>query len=802
MSKPSQSNYSKLVIAACALALATSQLLPAFALGNDVSGQSTNPQTKDSAGAAPPKLDVNSSLEINSIMNEILKAYGGKEALARLLQSSILFGREKALGGAAGSYVFRQIRKGSKLRLDLGNAQDANRRFPDPQSTAQSPNESGYLPLHFSCVTAFDGASGWRAFGRRVTKLSDDALKLLEQEADHDPASLSHWQEPGYTFRLLGRTQYKMMPAIAIEMQRNDDSPVTFFINPETHLVTALSYKAKAVSKDPKQTGVETEVMLEFSDWHAVAGTMVAFNQKEYANKNYVRELVLEKINLADPVDDALFERPKEITSIQLTQPIILPFVYLDHEILIKVRVNDRQPVDFLLDTGASQTVIDRRVAASMLLEKQGALNIASASGSLSAQTTNLAKLEVGNLAVQDAPAIICDLTAESRQLGRLIAGIIGNDFLSQFALTIDYAKQTATLSDPGKLAINPQATIVPVTHVDIAPTIKGMINGKEEVDFLIDTGAAINSLPRTIAEKYLQGKSAQRQDGFGLDGNPLVLMTVPVDSVSFGTQSVNNVNFAFKGANAKEPARITFADKSTIGILGNPFWQNFIVSLNYKTGHLSLYMNPLFKAKQEISKLTAQGDTSLVVQRDYRLAAQTYRRALNVAVAQKDQKAQAILLGRLGNTHRVMAKDLSRPDQAPVAYDHFARALKLSEQLNDKPIKGHILADFSLLYSDKGQFAEADRTISDALRFAPDDPQVNVDAAVHLYRKRQFAEMQQYVNKALNLDPTNWQALWYRVKLRELYGDAQSLQAALKEILHFYPSSQLARQKMDQLTK
>lgn len=745
-------------------------------------------------------MDLNSNVDINSTMNEILKAYGGKEALARLLQSSIIFGREKILSDNSGTFVFRQIRKGSKLRLDLGNAQEAARRFPDAQS------QSGYLPAHFSCVTAYDGASGWRMFGRQVAKLSDDSLKLLEQEADHDPASLSHFQEPGYAFRLLGRTQYKLMPVLAIEMQRNDHPPVTFFINPETHLVTALSYKANAAgketSKETKQPAAETEVMLEFSDWHAVAGCLVAFNQKEYANKNYVRELVLDKINLADPVDDSLFDRPREIALIQLAQPIVLPFVYLDHEILIKVRVNDRQPVDFLLDTGASQTVVDRRVAASMLLEKQGALSIASASGNLSAQTTNLGKLEVGSLVVKDAPAIICDLTAESRQLGRLVAGIIGNDFLSQFALTIDYAKQTVTLSDPNKLALNPQAALVSVAHVDIAPTVKGVINGKEEVDFLIDTGAALNSLPRVVAERHLQGKTPQQQDGFGLDGNPLVLMTVPIDSVTIGGQTVNKVNFAYKAANPKEPSRITFADKSSIGILGNQFWQNFIVSLNYKTGHLSLSMNPLFKAKQEISKLIAQGDSSLVVQRDYRLAAQTYRRALNLAVTQKDQKAQAILLGRLGNTYRVMAKDLTRVDQVPIAYDNFARALKLSEELNDKQIKGHILADFSLLYSDKGQFSEAERTISDALRFAPDDPQVNVDAAVHLYRKRQFAEMQQYVNKALNLDPTNWQALWYRVKLRELYGDAQSLQAALKEILHFYPSSQLARQKLDELTK
>ncbi len=61
-----------------------------------------------------------------------------------------------------------------------------------------------------------------------------------------------------------------------------------------------------------------------------------------------------------------------------------------------------------------------------------------------------------------------------------------------------------------------------------------------------------------------------------------------------------------------------------------------------------------------------------------------------------------------------------------------------------------------------------AKQAIDRALVLAPQDANVNVDCAVHLYRAKLFPEMQRYVEKALFLEPSNWSALWYQVKLSE----------------------------------
>jgi hypothetical protein len=70
----------------------------------------------------------------------------------------------------------------------------------------------------------------------------------------------------------------------------------------------------------------------------------------------------------------------------------------------------------------------------------------------------------------------------------------------------------------------------------------------------------------------------------------------------------------------------------------------------------------------------------------------------------------------------------------------------------------------------------------------------------VHLFKTRRYPEMQRYVEQALFLDPSNWQALWYQVKLSETFGDYARVISTLKEIQRFYPASKVAQEKLKML--
>ena len=123
-----------------------------------------------------------------------------------------------------------------------------------------------------------------------------------------------------------------------------------------------------------------------------------------------------------------------------------------------------------------------------------------------------------------------------------------------------------------------------------------------------------------------------------------------------------------------------------------------------------------------------------------------------------------------------------------------------MAKKAGASEVEGRILADWSLLYLDNGQNQSAKQTMDRALVLAPQDADVNVDCAVHLSRARRFPEMQKYVEKALFLDPSNWQALWYQVKLSETFGDTPKMMATLKEIVHYFPWSKIAQDKLKQI--
>ena len=95
------------------------------------------------------------------------------------------------------------------------------------------------------------------------------------------------------------------------------------------------------------------------------------------------------------------------------------------------------------------------------------------------------------------------------------------------------------------------------------------------------------------------------------------------------------------------------------------------------------------------------------------------------------------------------------------------------------------------------GQVVESGQTINQALLLAPQDPQVNVDYAIHLYRAGRLAEMQKYIEKALFAEPSNWQALWYQYKLADKFMNYPRALSTLKEIKKYYPWSKLAGKKM-----
>jgi predicted aspartyl protease len=94
--------------------------------------------------------------------------------------------------------------------------------------------------------------------------------------------------------------------------------------------------------------------------------------------------------------------------------------------VVLPTRVNGSQELPFILDTGASATVIDRRQAENLGLSITRGADVSTGGGDVEASRINGVTLKIGDLSLPDLNVIAIDLAGLSAGLGRPVAGILG----------------------------------------------------------------------------------------------------------------------------------------------------------------------------------------------------------------------------------------------------------------------------------------------------------------------------------------------------------------------------------------
>jgi clan AA aspartic protease (TIGR02281 family) len=124
------------------------------------------------------------------------------------------------------------------------------------------------------------------------------------------------------------------------------------------------------------------------------------------------------------------------------------------HLILVKILVNDAGPFDFILDTGASMTVLSPASASAAGIGKGGLKAKAlAAKGSLDARVVRLRSLQIGSLTVRGLSAAVVRLETLHDSLGVKVDGIVGYNLLRRYRLTIDYPKRRLWLESSSSRA-------------------------------------------------------------------------------------------------------------------------------------------------------------------------------------------------------------------------------------------------------------------------------------------------------------------------------------------------------------
>ncbi|KPK69872.1 hypothetical protein AMJ87_09800, partial [candidate division WOR_3 bacterium SM23_60] len=104
-------------------------------------------------------------------------------------------------------------------------------------------------------------------------------------------------------------------------------------------------------------------------------------------------------------------------------------------------------PEKFILDTGASHTVISDKLAQELGLEEVEKSRARGAGGEIDVAIVRVDSFAINNLVVRDLSCTVAGSEEMSCMLGEDISGVLGYNVLSQFTITIDYKARQLTFT-------------------------------------------------------------------------------------------------------------------------------------------------------------------------------------------------------------------------------------------------------------------------------------------------------------------------------------------------------------------
>jgi len=126
-----------------------------------------------------------------------------------------------------------------------------------------------------------------------------------------------------------------------------------------------------------------------------------------------------------------------------------IPFELHNNHIYLSVKVNDSEPLSFILDTGAS-SVISRTWAESLGLKFRGKQRgFGVGENAVDASFLEGVSLKLSGATLSKQKIVVVDLENLQKSLGRTADGILGYSFFSRFVVEIDYAAKTINLHSP-----------------------------------------------------------------------------------------------------------------------------------------------------------------------------------------------------------------------------------------------------------------------------------------------------------------------------------------------------------------
>lgn len=246
---------------------------------------------------------------------------------------------------------------------------------------------------------------------------------------------------------------------------------------------------------------------------------------------------------------------------------------FQDGLVFVEGRVGEADGL-FLLDTGAAATVLDPRFAEAAHVHLGRRREIEGRGGDVGARQAAPIRLVLDGGPDARIEPVVTDLSEAARAMGAPLAGILGEDFLQRFVVTLDYRERRVRLAPPGEDP--PDA--VPLRFGQ-TPYVRARVRlGALAADgeFEIDTGSnTAIEFWRGFTRTALGGPRGAPALGLGVAGES-VIERGRVDALEVAGRAIAGpeVNFA-------DDTRPDDAGAGYAGVIGGPAWSGLVLTLD-----------------------------------------------------------------------------------------------------------------------------------------------------------------------------------------------------------------------------
>ncbi|MDB6072683.1 MAG: hypothetical protein JWO89_323 [Verrucomicrobiaceae bacterium] len=232
----------------------------------------------------------------------------------------------------------------------------------------------------------------------------------------------------------------------------------------------------------------------------------------------------------------------------------VIPFEFRDGLIWVKIAAAGAQaPLNFLLDSGAGSTVLSADASARLQVPIGKPTSVQRVGAGVAAFRARDFQASLGGIAVSRTPLVL-DLSHTSSFCCRAIDGLIGQDFLRDRVVQINFKTSTIRLLD--RAEADEGAIVMKLKTANAAFCVALSVNGASPKWTRLDTGC---------------------DDGLHWVGSG---ETASRSSVQLGKELLTNVKTAWHRSQI-------FPDEA--GLLGNGVLSNYLVTIDAVKGRLLL---------------------------------------------------------------------------------------------------------------------------------------------------------------------------------------------------------------------